>query len=227
MKKYLIFLLGLFAVLFIFSSKISADYGCSQYGQYGTCTPSQSILVDKFVGKPDSTSDKGNSNSYEYVDNLGTSDDRFDPGQDIFFMVKIKNTSSVDLNDVKLKDYVPSYLEPLEGPGSYDADSREINFDAGDFGPNEEKIYYFKMRVYAQDSLPSDKGMFCEVNKAEAWNDEASDDDSSQFCIEKQVLGIVTQAPAAGPEMGLLLMAGELVALGTGIFLTKKSTYKN
>jgi uncharacterized repeat protein (TIGR01451 family) len=227
MRKITIFSLILLSILFIFVNKVSADYGCTQYGQYGSCTPSQSILVDKLVGRPNATTTKGGITSYEYVDNLSATDPRYHPGEYVSFMIKIKNTSSTKLTNVTVKDFVPSYVEPIEGPGSYDGNSRTINFNAGDFNPDEEKIYYIKMQVNNQNSLPSDKGLFCLTNKAEGnSNNNAKDDDTAQFCIEKEVSNTVTKAPAAGPEMGLVLFSGELIALGAGLFLKRKLTYK-
>lgn len=188
----------------------------AQYGQYGQPAPSFSILIDKMVGKP--AFNKG-ATSYDYVDNLSPTDPRFRPGQEIFFKIKVKNTSSVKLTNVTVKDYVPSYLEPIEGPGNWDATSRTITWNAGDFAADEEKVYYIKMQIYPQDKLPADKGLFCLVNKAGAYN-QASDEDTSQFCIEKEVLG-VAKVPAAGPEFGILLMAGNLLGLAFGIKLKK------
>lgn len=72
------------------------------------------------------------------------------------------------------------------------------------------------MQVLSQDKLPSDKGLFCIVNKAQAYTDQTSASDTSQLCIEKQVVGVIT-VPSAGPELGLLLLAGELTTLGLGI----------
>jgi uncharacterized repeat protein (TIGR01451 family) len=216
MKKIIVFLFLLFlSTLYVPRYTL---YTWAQYGQYGDETPSYSLLIDKMVAKPGSQ--KGETT--QYFDNLSPSDPRFVPGQDVWFKIKVKNTANVALQAVEVKDYVPEYILPIEGPGKWDPQTRTITFNAGDFAVDEEKTYYLKMRVYSQDQLPSDKGLFCLVNRAVASNNNVSDDDTAQFCIEKQVLG-VTQVPTAGPEMGLVILAGNLILAGVGIKLKKIS----
>ena len=59
------------------------------------------------------------------------------------------------------------------------------------------------------------------MNKTQAWSNTTTDDDSSQFCIEKQVVE-AKKVPSAGPEMGLILLSGEIFALATGVFINYK-----
>ncbi len=213
MKKLIIFSF-LFWTLVFKPSSTEANYG-----QYGGETPSYSILVDKMVGMPIST--KGGATDYQYVDNLSPTDPRFAPGQEVWFKIKIKNTSSQNLTAVEVTDYVPDYLMPLEGPGKWNPDNRTIVWNAGDFNIDEEKIYYLKMKVYDQSMLPANKGLICVINKASAKkNDVAYDEDSAQLCLEKQVVGVEKQ-PTAGPELGLGILAMNAVSLIVGLKLRK------
>jgi hypothetical protein len=211
MKKIVSFLFLLFLVLNVTSVK-------ANYGQYGGETPSYSLLIDKMVAKPGTQ--KGET--AQYVDNLSPSDPRFFPSQDVWFKIKVKNTANVALHAVEIKDYVPEYILPIEGPGKWDPQTRTLTWNAGNFAVDEEKTYYVKMRVYEQKLLPADKGLFCIVNKASAKNNVAYDEDTAQLCIEKQVLG-VSQVPTAGPEMGLALLAGNLLTLTIGLQLKKRN----
>ena len=86
---------------------------------------------------------------------------------------------------------------------------------------DKEKVYYIKMKVLPQTNLPADKGLFCVVNFVKANSANAYDDDTSQLCIEKQVTTVKT-TPAAGPELGLILLAGNLLGVTTGLYLKKK-----
>lgn len=217
MKRTLIALITVLSFLAVVPSAVLAQYG---YGQYGQPAPAESILVDKQVSKP-VTKTKGGTLSYEYVDNLTPSDVRFQPGMDIYFKIRVKNTSAITLNNVMVTDKVPWYLEPIEGPGSYDATARALSFNAGSFRPDEEKIYYVKMQWFSQDKLPADKGLMCASNYVRAYTNNASDEDTAQACVEKQVVG-VKQAPKAGPELNILLLAGQLGMLGLGLKLRKK-----
>lgn len=215
MKKYL---LGILLVLgsFFFVSNVSADC-VGQYGQYGQPCNSYSIVVDKMVGKPGTSND---ATIYEYVDNLSVSNPRFKPDQIVFFKVKVKNTSTTKLVGMEVRDSIPSYLDPLEGPGSYNSTTREVVWNAGDFNVDEEKTYYLKMRVLTQANLPVDKGLFCVSNFVKASSSNAYDDDTTQLCVEKQVTPGKT-VPSAGPEFGLLLLAGNVLGAGIGLKLRK------
>lgn len=207
MKKIFALILFVFSLLFVVSS-IKASCG----GQYESPCQSYSIIVDKTVQKP-GTSD--------YVDNLSVSDPRYKPSNYVMFRVTIKNASTVNFGGMTAKDYVPSYLTPIEGPGTFDSSTRTVSWDPGAFAVNEEKVYYFKMQIAPQANLPADKGLFCLVNKAQAWSNTTTDDDSSQFCIEKQV-STPPKVPSAGPELGLFLLSGEILSLGTGILMSYK-----
>lgn len=207
MKK----LFGAFVFLTVLFLILSSNT-YANYGQYGGETPSYGILIDKMVAKPDTD---------QYVDNLSVSDPRFSPSQDVWFKVRVKNTSNKNLTNVEVRDYIPSHLEPLEGPGTWNSDTRIITWNAGDFNVDEEKTYFLKMRVLSANNLPADKGLFCVVNRADARNENTYDDDTSQLCIEKKVQGVTT-VPSAGPELGLGLVAVEILGLSTGIYLKRK-----
>lgn len=222
MKKVLAILVALTIYFLLLNSSVMAQYG--QYGPYGGPEPSISILVDKMVGKPSSTKGgppAGGSDA-DYVDNLSPSDPRFSPGQEVIFKIKVKNTSDVKLKDVTVKDFLPDFVEPVEGQGSFDSESREITIPAGDIEIDEEKVFFIKVKVLAQDALPVDKGLICLVNKAQGFDGGTSDEDTAQFCVEKDVLG-VTAVPSAGPELGLALLFGQFSTLGVGLLLKRTS----
>jgi len=212
-----------FSVLSYSVSTVSADYG--QYGQYGQPAPAQTILIDKMVGKPNGTMTKGGQVNVEYVDNLTPADPRFRPGQQVLFKIRVKNTSTISLSQVTVQDYIPTYVEPMEGPGNYDASTRIVSWDAGSFAPNEEKTYFMNMQLYPQNKLPVNQGLFCLVNKAKASNAVTSDDDSSQFCVEKEVIG-VKAAPKAGPEAGVLILGANVILAGVGFSLKRLTANK-
>lgn len=209
MKMRLFFLVGVFGFLSLIKTTSA---------QYAAAVAAPTILIEKKVGRPADQSKGGIS--LEYVDNLGTSDYKFKPGQDVFFQLSVKNGTGQTLSSVTVRDTVPVHLEPVEGPGSYDEKTKVITIDIGSFAHNEEKIYTLKMRVAPQNQLPGDKGLFCLLNKAEVKADTVSDEDTAQFCIEKEVVG-VKKVPSAGPAFGSLLLAGELGLLTVGLFFKK------
>ena len=215
MKRLIVFL------LLTISFFVLAGGSFAQYGEYGEPEPSLSIIVDKLVGKP--VSDKGGSTDADYVDNLSPSDPRFAPGQKVFFKIKVKNTSDEKLKDVTVRDFLPDFVELVEAPGEFNSDERSITISAGDLEVDEEKVYFLTMRVLPQEQLPEDSGLFCPVNTVETFNGGVSDEDTAQFCVEKEVLG-VSEVPSAGPELGVILLSGQLTALGLGFLLKRKAS---
>ena len=161
---------------------IYGQYG--QYGQYGGSPAATRIMVDKFVAMHKSgqnCQDQG----VKFVDNFLSSDPRFKSDQEVCFKVTIKNTSSVKMTNVKASDFIPQFLDPIEGPGNFSISGKTINFDAGDFNVGDSKDFFIKMKVTTQANLPKDVSFFCINNKIAATGDSASDEDNAQLCIEK------------------------------------------
>ncbi|MEI6532858.1 MAG: hypothetical protein WCO06_03395 [Candidatus Roizmanbacteria bacterium] len=234
MKKALFYLTTILSLLFLGASIVGA--------QYNGPNSSYSIIIDKMVGRPIF---QGSSIiRYDYVDNLTSSMFQFYPQDQVNYRLMVKNTSNVRLYNVIVKDFVPNYLEPMEGPGPFDASTRTITFNAGDFAVDEEKYYYMRMQIYPKSNLPSSQ--FCIINRTEARNDNTYDDDTSQICVDREgvpnsnrellttvnqgvsttanrtVSTNINQIPSAGDPMGLLMVFGSLITLASGIVLNKK-----
>ena len=132
MKKLFSFLFIIIIITFI--TPVYA--GCG--GQYESPCQSYSMLVDKMVAKP-GTSD--------YVDNLSVADPRYKPSEFVMFKVTIKNNSTTTFGGMTAKDFVPSYLTPIEGPGNFDAASRTLSWDAGAFAVDEQRLGSLKCKL--------------------------------------------------------------------------------
>lgn len=217
MKKYLGISLVVLALFAAFNAKgvNAAGYG---YGQYQAPAPSENILIEKQVG---TGAAKGGVESF--VDNLSASDPRFSPGDIITFKLRVKNTSNDKLSDVVIRDFLPGSLEAPKGNGSIE-DQGTFVIKVGALDVNQEKEFQITAKVKNQDRLPKDRGIICEVNKAEARSGKVRDEDTSQFCIEKEVPGKPKEVPQAGPAAGITLLIGQFGLLGTGIFLKKRSS---
>lgn len=218
--KHLVYLVSLITLLVLtafFPLPVNAQYG--QYGMYGVGGgPARTIVVDKLVGNPTIQTKGG---EMQFIDNITVNDFKFKPGDQVLFTIKVKNTSTETLPGVTLKDVLPASVEPVEGPGDFNASNRTINVNVGDLKSNEEKTYRLKLQIAQQEQLPADKGLFCLVNRAEARSSDAFDDDTAQFCVEKAVPTTVSRQPAAGPEMGLILLGGQSLLLGLGYAIRK------
>ncbi|MBI2051837.1 DUF11 domain-containing protein [Candidatus Roizmanbacteria bacterium] len=214
MKKSLVGVTTFFLLLF---TAVSAS--AQQYGPY-QAPAAPSILVEKMVGKPTIT--KGGVTTSDFVDNLSPSDPRFRSEQEVDFRVSVKNPTDTMLNNVVVKDFLPDFVTVLEGPGSFDASSKTITVSVGTLAPQEEKVFLIKAKVVSQNQLPADQSIVCVVNRVTAQANGASDEDTAQFCIEKEVVG-AQEVPAAGPELGLALLAVNAAALAAGLYLRKRA----
>lgn len=205
-----------------------ANYGqYGQYGQYGSdgIQPGQSIIIDKLVAEPGSVN-KGGDATGVYKDNLSLTDKKFKPGEQAVFKIVTKNVSNVTLKNVVVRDYVPTYMEPMVGPGSYDKNTRIITYTISELKPGQEDVQYVKMQIYPQDKLPADQGIVKFVNKVDAKADSAFDEDTTQLFAEKEIIGI-TEVPKTGPELGLAFLALQAAGLSAGLFLRKSSNKKS
>lgn len=215
MKKIVLFLT---LVIVLFCTSITR----AEYGPYGGPEEGDKLLVDKLVAYP--VKDGNGNIIYQYVDNLGASDYRFSPLGYVFFKVKVKNVTDKTITNITLVDTFPSYLEIFEDTGIYDASKRTITIKIDKLEPNEEKVFTLKARVLASGSLPADKSLLCLINNAKATATNAYDDDNSQFCIEKRVLGATTpsEIPSTGAETLVIIGLSSLLS-GIGITLKKNS----
>ncbi len=210
------------AFLLITAPAVSAGNGqYGQYGQYGGGAPSHSIMVDKMVA----TGQKTKGGQQTFVDNLSPSDPRYAPNTQVTFQIKVKNTSDVTLKNVTVRDVLPTFVDAVEGPGEYDANSKTISWTYSELKSGEEKIERVIAQIKPQNQLPADKGLMCLNNKAVVTADNASDEDTAQFCVEKQVVTPEGKAPTATPEAGaplLIIGALNLLGLAGGIALRKR-----
>jgi len=184
--------------------------------QYDSPKTSTAILVDKLVSVPHST--KGGTTDYTYVDNLTVNDYRYSPDAYVFFRIRVKNTSNVQLDNVVVTDNGPQYVQMYADPGTVSGNTLTIN--VGSLKAQEEKVYVVKGRVAQHGQLPADQGLICVTNKATATSGSTADDDTAQFCIEKSVStskgGVPTKVPQAGAADGILIttMASAMAYLG-------------
>lgn len=237
LSKQLSLLIALFLVA---SSPVLAQYG-------GGGGDDLSVLIDKTIAKP-GTCSKGNPSSGNYRDNLSSSSDEiFQPSELICFRVRVKNTSNRTLDDIVVRDIFPEYVNPLVGPGVYDAERREIRYEIDSLGEDQENIQYIEARIVDTNDLPDSDSIIRQVNKVDARSENAFDEDTAQFFVENtdddnnvgsferndNVQGTTTDdrkrssldldtVPKTGPQLGLAFLALQAVGLGVGVYMRKK-----
>ncbi len=180
------------------------------YGGGWTCPTPPNIMIDKKVANP--------ATGY-YVDNLSVYDPKFRPQQLITFQIVVKNPGDQKLENIVVTDTLPTYVDYMSGPGTYDTKTRQFTFTVSLNG-HESQTYYLKGRIVHEAAL-SNENVSCQVNVAEARSGDLADKDESQFCVEKKL--IVPQVPKAGPENWIITLSGLVSSMGLGNYLRKKS----
>lgn len=199
-----------FATVFLFTANLALASGT--YGQYGGVSEQGKVLVDKLVRHPQSGT---------YVDNLGLNDPMFAAESSVFFKIVVENTGNATLDEIKVVDYLPVYLQYVSG-GSYDAASREIRFSFSNVAPGERRSTILQTKVYSLSNLPAEKTVLCPVNKVMAYSDQdGQDEDTAQLCLKKKSM-VAKEAPKAGAPLGLVMGLGSLTTLIGGFKLKRK-----
>lgn len=193
----------LLSIIFLFNAKAAlAAVRCeTQYGGGETCVRTGQLQIDKEVWNPDTE---------KFVDNLGLSDHKFLPGDEIVFKLKIKNVGDETFSKVEVRDYLPELIDLTNG---------DIAFDINDLHAGDVREYEIKTKVVDAEKFPNDKTVVCEVNTSEVWSGDERDKDTAQVCLTTNVLG-VTALPKTGPaEIGIMAF-GLLFLVLTGLKLT-------
>lgn len=222
MKKtlYTILISGLLISSLSFAPKAFAD--CTQnYGGGQTCVNSYVFSIEKTVQTPGKAGGA-------YVNNLSINDAKYSPTQVVSFKITVKNTSTQNIPTLTVTDTFPQFLSYVSGPGNFDTNSKKLTFTVTNLQPGQSQTYDITGKLAETNLFPYDQGTTCLINQAAATDTNgATNTSSSQFCVEKQVLGAtqpVTTTPATGPEM-LPLISLIPGALG-GFYLRKKSIKK-
>lgn len=189
----------------------SATYGGSPvYGGGVIESKGGEVIIDKMVKNPATG---------VFVDQLSPIDPKYRPLNIAVFKITVKNPSDSDVNTATVVDSLPEFVDYMSGPGEYDADSRRLSFTVDNLKAGESRDFEIKVRISHQSLLPEEKNVICPVNVVEAKIGDYSDQDQSQFCIEKEM--VVPQVPEAGAPTFLITLLGSLFS--TGLFLRKKA----
>lgn len=226
MKKFILSLslTGLILGATLMPSNVLAE--CTQtYGGSESCVSSSEFSIEKLVQRPGKAGD--------YVANLSINDSKYSPSNTVSFKIVVKNTGSKDISNLTISDKFPQFLSFTSGNGSFDANTGVLTINAGSVKAGESKTYIVTGKLADSNLMPSDQGIICLINQAQATDDSgATNTVNSQFCVQKQVLGTtqplvyttkggLVSTPATGPEM-LPLISLIPGALG-GFYLRRKS----
>lgn len=216
MKKSIFFLSSILIAVLLTVSPSQASVNCQAiYGGGQNCVSKGKIDIEKKIKDP---------KTGKFIDNLFINESKFRLGDQVVFELKVTNTGDATLSSVEVKDIIPQYTDFVSGPGNFDTNTKTLSYVLNDLKAKESRTNQIAVKVI-------NEGNFCVVNQSLASSEGMSDQDNSQFCIEK--VTIVTkgglpvkpapplkQTPATGPEM--LPLIGLIPAGLAGIYLRRK-----
>lgn len=194
------------------------------YGGGEVCSNRIKFSIDKKVLVPNKPG--------SFVDNLGTNDVKFQPGQQVTFKISVTNTGDRKIDRLDVQDTLPSYITFVSGVGTYDKNTNMLSYTISNLEKGATNEQTFVGVIAGADKLPQNQSTVCLTNHAQATdNNGIIAKDSAGLCVEKGVIERkptpqvyesvpVKKIPETGPE-ALTLLA--LVPAGlAGLVLRKK-----
>lgn len=177
MKTSLMILAAAAGFVFLGGQPVQAQY-------YNQNEVKYDLVVDKLI-RP--------INEDTFYDNLNK-DKFFAESDQIEFKVVVSNKGTSELQDLKFTDNLPSFVDMLFFPGSYDKNNRTITDTISKLGVGETKIYLIRGKI--SNSPKSEVATYyLQTNKACAANNLTSDCDNAKYYLASQTV------PVTGNEM--------------------------
>lgn len=225
---------GLFIGGLLFAGIVIADSGCTPlYGGGVTCPKRGEVLVDKQIRY---IRDEKGGLVESWVDNVTEFDSRkFKPEEEIEFRIFVRNTGGDSIDEIKVTDIWPEYLEFIAGSGEYKRDNGKngiLYFTVNNLASGESREYHVTGRVFKAENIPNP--VICKLeNRVQVRaSEDRFNEDVSLFCIErggkkivpgKKVIPPVKEIPSTGPQEVVLSFAALSSVLGVGFVLRKKA----
>lgn len=179
----------------VMAGLIFAKPGYAQY--YSQNEEKLSIVVDKTI------SDIIDAN---YYDNISASKRIFREKDKIDFKIVVQNSGNSTLTGIKVIDYLPNYLQVINGFGTTKDNQVETTIDS--LGVGETKTYNIRAVISGTPVEKIINQKWQMTNRVCVSNDRASDCDNASYFVGGKVL------PVTGNE-GLIMQT--IALMGTGI----------
>ena len=147
----------------------------------------------------------------EYKDNISSSERVFFEGDVIEFKIKVENTGTGILKNIKVTDNLPPFLKLIFNPGS--VNSNKVEWTIDELKAGESKDYLIRAKI---DKSKDVKTLTKETNVTEVRVDELGDRDDASYFI-----GDGVSIPNTG-DAGLLIKTGIVLSSAIGGFLLRK-----
>lgn len=185
------------------------------FAQYiGAATqPTRGLLIDKKILNPQNN---------QFVDNLNLDQHTFLPNQDVIFKITVSNVIQSDLKNLTILDFLPSAVLNFvsASEGSCDSPCKIVTLKVDSLKVGESKNIEIRTKVKGENELGVN--VSCQTNLGRVTaNVNLVYEDTSTFCVSKQILGITKEIPKTGPTQTLPLLILTTLFLAIGLTMRR------
>lgn len=154
--------------------------------------------------------------SSEYVDNISSSTKVFTNQDVIEFKIKVTNTGTTNMKNIKVTDQLPPFLKLVFFPGTYNSTDNKVEWTIDELNAGNSKEFFIRARI---DKAENVKTLAKETNVVKVSVDDINEKDDATYYIG-------TKSGVIVPETGSMDLVIETVGVITagisGLALRKK-----
>lgn len=154
--------------------------------------------------------------SSEYVDNISSSTKVFAQGEIVEFKIKVTNTGTTRMKNIKVTDELPPFLKLIFFPGTYNSTDNKIEWTIDELNAGNSQEFLVRAKI---DKAENVKTLAKETNVAKASVDGINEKDDATYYIGTRS-GVIV--PETGNPALVLETIGVITAGISGLALRKK-----
>ena len=116
--------------------------------------------------------------SANYVDNISSSTKVFTQGDIVEFKIKVTNTGTTNMRNIKVTDQLPPFLKLIFFPGSYNKTDNKVEWTIDELNAGHSQEFLIRAKI---DQATEVKTLTKETNVAIAKVDEISEKEDAVY----------------------------------------------
>ena len=156
----------------------------------------------------------------EYVDNISSSRKVFYQNDVIEFKIKVTNTGTTNMKNIKVTDNLPSFLKLIFFPGSYNSTDNKIEWTIDELNAGNSQEFLVRAKI---DKATEINTLTKETNVAIASVDGITENDDAIYYLGGKTS--TTKGEIIVPETGsmdLVIQTVSVISLGLSGFALRK-----
>jgi uncharacterized repeat protein (TIGR01451 family) len=151
-----------------------------------------------------------------YLDNISSSTKIFRNGEIIEFKVKITNTGTTNMRNIRVTDNLPPFLKLIFFPGTYNSTDNKVEWTIDELNAGHSQDFLIRAKI---DQANEVYNLTKETNVAIARVDELSEKDDAIYYIKEGTATTSGElATVVLPETGSMALVLETIGtIGVGI----------